>query len=82
MPTAQCLRSASVVNGAPEINVHREAAFEPTWFWLTVFILWETPVGASLLAMAVAWLMKMLDVPAYSRAGSLPQLALRSAMDL
>ena len=26
MPTAQCLRSASVVNGAPEINVHREAA--------------------------------------------------------
>jgi hypothetical protein len=24
--TAQCLRSASVVNGAPEINVHREAA--------------------------------------------------------
>ncbi len=27
MPTAQCLRSASVVNGAPEINVHREAAW-------------------------------------------------------
>ena len=26
MPTAQCLRSAGVVNGAPEINVHREAA--------------------------------------------------------
>ncbi len=26
VPTAQCLRSASVVNGAPEINVHREAA--------------------------------------------------------
>jgi hypothetical protein len=26
MPTAQRLRSASVVNGAPEINVHREAA--------------------------------------------------------
>ncbi len=26
MPTAQCLRSASVVNGASEINVHREAA--------------------------------------------------------
>ncbi|MCP1457983.1 hypothetical protein [Pseudomonas kilonensis] len=24
--TAQCLRSASVVSGAPEINVHREAA--------------------------------------------------------
>ncbi|MCY1549616.1 hypothetical protein D9M68_857930 [compost metagenome] len=32
MPTAQCLRSAIVVNGAPEINVHREAALEPTWF--------------------------------------------------
>ena len=31
MPTPQCLRSASVVNGAPEINVHREAALEPTW---------------------------------------------------
>jgi len=27
LPTAQCLRSASVVNGAPEINVHREAAW-------------------------------------------------------
>ena len=26
VPTPQCLRSASVVNGAPEINVHREAA--------------------------------------------------------
>ncbi len=26
LPTAQYLRSASVVNGAPEINVHREAA--------------------------------------------------------
>ncbi|MET3455439.1 hypothetical protein ABIC88_002007 [Pseudomonas kilonensis] len=26
MPTPQCLRSASVVNGALEINVHREAA--------------------------------------------------------
>ncbi|MET3455235.1 hypothetical protein ABIC88_001803 [Pseudomonas kilonensis] len=26
MPTPQCLRSASVVNGAPEINVHHEAA--------------------------------------------------------
>ncbi|WP_230153556.1 nucleoid-structuring protein H-NS [Pseudomonas brassicacearum] len=26
MPTTQCLRSASVVNGAPEINVHHEAA--------------------------------------------------------
>nr|BFE94067.1 hypothetical protein GCM10020185_46030 [Pseudomonas brassicacearum subsp. brassicacearum] len=26
MPTPQRLRSASVVNGAPEINVHREAA--------------------------------------------------------
>ncbi|MCP1452925.1 hypothetical protein J3D49_000479 [Pseudomonas kilonensis] len=26
MPTAQCLRSAIVVNGAPEINVHAEAA--------------------------------------------------------
>ncbi|WP_205928869.1 hypothetical protein, partial [Pseudomonas viridiflava] len=26
MPTAQYLRSAIVVNGAPEINVHREAA--------------------------------------------------------
>ncbi|WP_447772916.1 nucleoid-structuring protein H-NS [Pseudomonas kilonensis] len=26
MPTPQCLRSAIVVNGAPEINVHREAA--------------------------------------------------------
>ncbi|WP_447772946.1 nucleoid-structuring protein H-NS [Pseudomonas kilonensis] len=26
VPTAQCLRSAIVVNGAPEINVHREAA--------------------------------------------------------
>ncbi|WP_447772911.1 nucleoid-structuring protein H-NS [Pseudomonas kilonensis] len=26
VPTAQCLRSASVVNGAPEINVHPEAA--------------------------------------------------------
>ncbi|WLI48165.1 nucleoid-structuring protein H-NS [Pseudomonas beijingensis] len=26
MPTPQRLRSAIVVNGAPEINVHREAA--------------------------------------------------------
>ncbi|WP_434700701.1 nucleoid-structuring protein H-NS [Pseudomonas sp. D1-1] len=26
MPTTQYLRSAIVVNGAPEINVHREAA--------------------------------------------------------
>jgi hypothetical protein len=26
MPTPQCLRSASVVNGAPKINVHRKAA--------------------------------------------------------
>ncbi|OPG68480.1 hypothetical protein B1219_30775, partial [Pseudomonas ogarae] len=26
MPTPQCLRSAIVVNGAPEINVHPEAA--------------------------------------------------------
>ena len=26
VPTAQCLRSAIVVNGAPEINVHPEAA--------------------------------------------------------
>ncbi|WPN66392.1 nucleoid-structuring protein H-NS [Pseudomonas sp. P9_32] len=26
VPTPQCLRSASVVNGAPEINVHHEAA--------------------------------------------------------
>ncbi|WP_445578082.1 nucleoid-structuring protein H-NS [Pseudomonas sp. E141] len=26
MPTPQCLRSASVVNGASKINVHREAA--------------------------------------------------------
>ncbi|WP_434706453.1 hypothetical protein J3P85_06385 [Pseudomonas sp. Z1-12] len=26
VPTAQCLRAAIVVNGAPEINVHREAA--------------------------------------------------------
>ncbi|WP_272949215.1 hypothetical protein [Pseudomonas viciae] len=30
VPTAQCLRSAIVVNGAPEINVHHEAALEPT----------------------------------------------------
>ena len=27
LPTAQCLRSASVVNGASEINVHHEAAW-------------------------------------------------------
>ncbi|WP_167352848.1 nucleoid-structuring protein H-NS [Pseudomonas thivervalensis] len=27
MPTVQCLRSAIVVNGAPEINVHAEAAW-------------------------------------------------------
>ncbi len=26
VPTAQCVRSASVVNGAPEINVLSEAA--------------------------------------------------------
>ncbi|CAH0301051.1 hypothetical protein SRABI06_04558 [Pseudomonas brassicacearum] len=26
VPTEQCLRAAIVVNGAPEINVHREAA--------------------------------------------------------
>ncbi|SEE45724.1 hypothetical protein SAMN04490188_3931 [Pseudomonas kilonensis] len=26
VPTTQCLRSAIVVNGAPEINVHPEAA--------------------------------------------------------
>ena len=26
VPTTQCLRSASVVNGAPEINAHAEAA--------------------------------------------------------
>ncbi|MCP1457838.1 hypothetical protein J3D49_005392 [Pseudomonas kilonensis] len=32
LPTPQHLRSASVVNGAPEINVHHEAALEPTWF--------------------------------------------------
>ncbi len=31
VPTAQCLRSAIVVNGASEINVHREAALQPSW---------------------------------------------------
>ena len=41
MPTPQRLRSASVVNGAPEINVHREAALEPTWFRVIAFLLWE-----------------------------------------
>ncbi|PBJ14183.1 hypothetical protein BSG18_57700 [Pseudomonas ogarae] len=30
VPTAQCLRAAIVVNGAPEINVRHEAALEPT----------------------------------------------------
>ena len=30
MPTAQCLRAASVVNGALEINVRHEVALEPT----------------------------------------------------
>ncbi|BBP62038.1 hypothetical protein PHLH4_56280 [Pseudomonas sp. St316] len=42
MPTAQDLRSAIVVNGAPEIKSLPEAALEPTWFWMwTAFILWE-----------------------------------------
>ncbi|WP_434563985.1 hypothetical protein J3P95_05425 [Pseudomonas sp. Z5-35] len=41
VPTAQCLRSASVVNGAPEVNVHREAALKPACFLLTAFPLWE-----------------------------------------
>ncbi|OPG74729.1 hypothetical protein B1218_36745 [Pseudomonas ogarae] len=70
MPTAQYLRSASVVNGAPEINVHREAALEPTWFSRSYS---DPTVGASLLAKAVLQSMKMLDVLASSRAGSLPQ---------
>ena len=34
VPTAQHLRSAIVVNGAPEIKNKSEAALEPTWlFW-------------------------------------------------
>ncbi|CAI8863352.1 conserved hypothetical protein [Pseudomonas brassicacearum] len=34
MPTNQCLRSAIVVNGAPQIKIksQSEAALEPTWF--------------------------------------------------
>ncbi|AUM68688.1 hypothetical protein [Pseudomonas fluorescens] len=50
MPTAQCLRSAIVVNGAPEINVHHEAALEPTWLSRSYS---DPIVGASLLAKAV-----------------------------
>jgi len=30
-----------VVNGAPEINVHREAAWQPAWFGGIAFLLWE-----------------------------------------
>ncbi|PBJ01000.1 hypothetical protein BSG18_57620 [Pseudomonas ogarae] len=41
VPTAQHLRSAIVVNGASEINVHREAALEPTWFRVIASLLWE-----------------------------------------
>ncbi|MGX1175205.1 hypothetical protein AB7M32_003930 [Pseudomonas sp. R151218B TE3479] len=31
VPTTQCLRSAIVVNGAPQIKSQREAACQPTW---------------------------------------------------
>jgi hypothetical protein len=49
MPTAQYLRSAIVVNGAPEIKNRREAALQPTW----LFRVYASPtVGASLLAKA------------------------------
>ncbi|OPG75203.1 hypothetical protein B1218_33250, partial [Pseudomonas ogarae] len=50
MPTAQCLRSASVVNGAPRsTSTARRPGSRPGSWWDHV-----SPVGASLLAMRPA----------------------------
>ena len=69
MPTAQCLRSAIVVNGAPKsTSTARRPYSRPVSWWDCV-----SPVGAGLLAKALVQSMKMLDVSASSRAGSLPQ---------
>ncbi|SDB61741.1 hypothetical protein SAMN03159290_05043 [Pseudomonas sp. NFACC13-1] len=48
VPTTQCLRSASVVNGA-QIKSQREAACQPAWLSLSCS---DPTVGASLLANA------------------------------
>ncbi|BBP62152.1 hypothetical protein PHLH4_57420 [Pseudomonas sp. St316] len=83
MPTTQCLRSASVVNGAPRsTSTPRRPDSRPgssgrtlihLWVFTSITVtqhpLWEL----SLLAMAVGQLMKMLAVPPSSRASSLPQ---------
>ncbi|OPG69971.1 hypothetical protein B1219_24075 [Pseudomonas ogarae] len=64
MPTAQYLRSASVVNGAPRsTSTARRPYSRPGSWWDRVF-----PVGAGLLAKAVCQFAVMLDVPASSRA--------------
>jgi len=49
VPTAQYLRSAIVVNGAPQIKSRREAACQPAWLSRSYS---DPIVGASLLAMA------------------------------
>jgi hypothetical protein len=65
MPTPQCLRSAIVVNGAPgSTSIARRPSSQPGSWWDRV-----SPVGASLLATAVSQSMKLLNVPASSRAG-------------
>ncbi|PBI98340.1 hypothetical protein BSF43_56720 [Pseudomonas ogarae] len=51
IPTPQCLRSAIVVNGAPQIKIRSEAAWQPTCLWRQYF---NPTVGASLLAIAVS----------------------------
>ncbi|WP_434698081.1 hypothetical protein J3P89_09910 [Pseudomonas sp. Z1-14] len=58
MPTAQCLRSASVVNGAPQIKIKIKIKSEAASLQLYP----DLTVGASLLAKAVGLLAWMLNV--------------------
>jgi hypothetical protein len=69
MPTAQCLRSASVVNGAPRsTSAARRPDSRPDFGWDRV-----SPVGASLLAKRPADPTSSSTMTPPSRAGSLPQ---------
>jgi hypothetical protein len=70
VPTAQCLRSASVVNGAPQIKIHREAALEPTWFLVGP----RSSCGSGLAREGGGSVKWMLGLLAPSRASSLPQV--------
>ncbi|WP_434631588.1 hypothetical protein J3P84_10940 [Pseudomonas sp. Z1-29] len=60
MPTAQCLRSASVVNGAPQIKIKIKIKIKSEAASLQLYP--DLTVGASLLAKAVGLLAWMLNV--------------------